>query len=87
MNSSTTRYSPGWAMVENVSATWWIPAWNSGCASAVCNASALSHSATLTSWNFESGARARMRYRYRVRCAVEVDGGVRLSEPADADIE
>ncbi len=27
------------------------------------------------------------RYRYRVRCAVEVDGAVRLSEPSDVDIE
>lgn len=35
----------------------------------------------------DSGAARGMRYRYRVRCAVEVDGGVRLSEPADADIE
>ncbi|MCV7363300.1 fibronectin type III domain-containing protein [Mycolicibacterium neworleansense] len=35
----------------------------------------------------DSGAARGTRYRYRVRCAVEVDGVVRLSEPADADIE
>ncbi|MUL82874.1 MULTISPECIES: hypothetical protein [unclassified Mycolicibacterium] len=35
----------------------------------------------------DTGAMRGMRYRYRVRCAVEVDGGVRLSEPADADVE
>lgn len=35
----------------------------------------------------DSGAARGMRYRYRVRCAVEIDGGVQLSQPADADIE
>lgn len=35
----------------------------------------------------DSTAARGMRYRYRVRCAVEVDGVERLSEPSDADIE
>lgn len=35
----------------------------------------------------DSGAARGMRYRYRVRCAVDVDGGVQLSEPVDADVE
>lgn len=35
----------------------------------------------------DSGAARGMRYRYRVRCAVDVDGGVQLSEPVDADVD
>lgn len=35
----------------------------------------------------DAGAVRGKRYRYRVRCAVDIDGAVRLSEPADADVE
>lgn len=35
----------------------------------------------------DAGAVRGKRYRYRVRCAVDVDGAERLSEPTDVDIE
>ncbi|WP_280832320.1 hypothetical protein [Mycolicibacterium frederiksbergense] len=35
----------------------------------------------------DTGAVPGIRYRYRVRCAVEVDGVVQLSEPAEAEAE
>ncbi|MCW1824148.1 hypothetical protein A5731_13120 [Mycolicibacterium conceptionense] len=35
----------------------------------------------------DSGVARGKRYRYRVRCAVDLDGNVRLSEPVDSDVE
>ncbi|CQD03416.1 hypothetical protein BN970_00459 [Mycolicibacterium conceptionense] len=35
----------------------------------------------------DSGVARGKRYRYRVRCAVDLDGHVRLSEPVDSDVE
>ncbi|MGV0810660.1 hypothetical protein ABQF34_01740 [Mycolicibacterium boenickei] len=35
----------------------------------------------------DTGAARGKRYRYRLRCAVDVDGTVRVSEPADVDVD